>query len=135
MLKKKILQSPTLQKSVSVNTEVLDQLRELSQETKTNVLFDVIDIFLNEFPDRLHQLQVHFINKSWSELDRSAHHFKSSCYSIGAQNMALQCEAIEIGARKADEGSVSRAIEILKEESVCVERHLKNLRNNLKSVS
>lgn len=135
MPKKKALSSSVSQKSISVDTEVLNQLRELGREARTNIFFDVIDIFLSEFPDKIQQLQVHFKDKAWAELDRSAHYFRSSCYSIGAQKMALQCEAIEQGARKFDEVSVSRALEILREESISVENHLKNLRKNQKAVA
>ena len=46
-------------------------------------LADLVELFVDELPDRVDQLRAHFESENWSELERYAHQIKGAAGSYG----------------------------------------------------
>jgi HPt (histidine-containing phosphotransfer) domain-containing protein len=65
-------------------------------------LADLIELFVDELPERFARLRAHFDAGNWSELERFAHQIKGAAGSYGFDPLAPAAARLERAAAKHD---------------------------------
>jgi CheY-like chemotaxis protein/CHASE3 domain sensor protein len=77
----------------------LTQLRAMQQEGESDIVTELIDIFLEDTPPWLDALHHALREADPQALDRAGHSLRGSCAMIGAQRMADLCAEVQRKAR------------------------------------
>ena len=85
----------------------------------------LIDIFLNELPTYLREIQEALTTHDSELLHLKAHKFKGGCKNLGASRVVAWCEQLETCAQKQN---LQRAAEVFANE---IPREVKELREAL----
>jgi len=114
----------TAESSVPVlDDRVLAELQTLG----TDVLAEILDLFLVDVPARLTKLHDAVKTRSCDSVIREAHALKGSALGIGASRLAMLCAAIEHHAR---EGNIEQATA----RSSSLDREFAQVRDAMKAV-
>lgn len=87
----KVIEKPV----ISVDLEVLKKLDKFQDENNLNSLAEIIELFLHVTAKRLVTLQEALISDNVVVFERTAHTLRGSCLSLGVQQMAVLCAALE----------------------------------------
>jgi HPt (histidine-containing phosphotransfer) domain-containing protein len=80
-----------------VDESMLRELRELGDETDSDLVEQLLKVFLHEAPVRIGRIQrATALNDSF-ETRESAHHLKGMCRQLGLVRMAAVCQLLEDG--------------------------------------
>lgn len=79
----------------TLNSTVLDNLRELTSESGENLLTKAITLFTQSAPKEIDALQQALDQQDSVKLNKVAHSFKSACANLGAQSLADCSAALE----------------------------------------
>lgn len=90
-----------------VDYDYLEQLREIDRPGNPPVADELIGIFLDTAPGRLHAIEAALLGHDEGAARREAHGLKSTCLNVGARGMAQLCGQIETGKKEALLGFVS----------------------------
>lgn len=113
-------------------TTVLDPstLAELRDEG-SDLLLDLIEIFLRETPERLQLLANAAATGDYAQAERSAHTLKSSAAALGAESMRAVAAEAEAAAHSGQLDPVVPLIARLRREAEVVEAALRVERSKL----
>jgi two-component system, sensor histidine kinase len=89
-------QNPIIDKSQ------LESLRELSQPGEKDFVSELIDIFLQQSPLVLAELEAGVKNGDALTIEKLAHKFKGSCGNIGAVRLQKLCAELETLGRNKE---------------------------------
>lgn len=89
---------PTSQPKL-LDDQILKELEQMGQESQSNLLADVIAIFLKEGPAKIVSIRKLISENNLEMAGKQAHHFKSSCNGVGALTLANLCQEIEINCK------------------------------------
>lgn len=78
---------------------VISNLRELQQECQEDILSELIDMFLQESPQRIAELQQAIDKSDMKTLKQLSHKFKGTCGVLGARGMMNICAEMDQKAR------------------------------------
>ena len=78
-----------------IDAETIDALRSLQEEGDDDLLVELIDLFLQDAPDRIVAIRAAVATGDWARLAERAHSLKGSCGSLGAAQMAALCARLE----------------------------------------
>lgn len=81
-----------------LDTAALDELRDYGAE----ILIELIDIFLDDTPNRLRELQAAVMAGDAHATEQAAHALKSACAQLGAANLSTMCRDLEAKGRAGD---------------------------------
>ncbi|GAB4396067.1 MAG: hypothetical protein OHK0052_16800 [Anaerolineales bacterium] len=82
----------------AVDRATLNALADFMGENANQLISDLIQVFINDAPQRLHALHQAVENNDRTALVRNAHPLKSSSASLGALNLSAICQQIEAHA-------------------------------------
>lgn len=82
-----------------LDTETLAALRSLQEDGEDDLLAELIDLFLEDAPERLASIRAAVEASDWVGLAERAHSLKGSCASLGAVSMASLCGRLEAMGR------------------------------------
>jgi HPt (histidine-containing phosphotransfer) domain-containing protein len=111
----------------SVDPAALDGLRELNPEDPA-FLRELIDVFLEDVPKRLEELDKSLANNDASLLTRAAHTIKGSCSNFGATNLARISQEMEKQGKAGDFAGAAATLPALKAEFALVTQALQQYR-------
>jgi CheY-like chemotaxis protein/HPt (histidine-containing phosphotransfer) domain-containing protein len=105
-----------------VDPYVINQLRELSRETRTLFLEDLIRLFLEQAPPFIDQIKQSARIGDAPILSKAAHELKNMGLNLGAETLSNICTAIEKKGRTEDFSQIDSLIEKLEKtyEQTCV---------------
>jgi HPt (histidine-containing phosphotransfer) domain-containing protein len=83
----------------TLDTETLAALRSLQEDGEDDLLAELIDLFLEDAPERLDAIRQAVDASDWAGLAERAHSLKGSCASLGAVHMASLCARLEAMGR------------------------------------
>jgi two-component system sensor histidine kinase/response regulator len=83
-----------------VDSESLDNLRSLRMEGEPDPLAELVDLFLNDTPDRLAQMRDALQRADAMALESAAHSLKGSASNLGARVIANHCAKVMQCSRK-----------------------------------
>ena len=91
-------------KSEKAPTKLVDEskitfLQDVENPEDVDFFLELIDIYLDEFPQTLQLLKDALKNKNISQIQFEAHKMKGSCLTLGVENLADICHKIEADAK------------------------------------
>ncbi len=93
-----------------LDKEPLNELRKLGAEVETDLVSELVDLYLKDAPARLAALKEALIGGDAKTAEREAHTLKSSSAALGAQTMAAMCKEAEQLAHVSDLTAVRNAL-------------------------
>jgi HPt (histidine-containing phosphotransfer) domain-containing protein len=91
-------------------------LRDLQEQGEPDLVHELIALFLDGTPPRLHAIRAAADRREGPTLAQQAHLLKGSCAGLGARPMAEICEELEALGRREDLGQVGSAVDRLSAE-------------------
>jgi len=91
-IRPKLTEPPALE---SLDVARLEELAAMGQGAGTNIVRDLIDLFLADSPEQMRNLWQALRARDASALRATAHRFLSSVENIGARRMTVLCSEIE----------------------------------------
>jgi two-component system sensor histidine kinase/response regulator len=108
--------------NVSFDPARLEQLcDELDRASVTGMAGD----FLNEFSERVAEIQSLHVAAQWPELERAAHSLKGLCGTLGISQLAENFRILEMTAKAADVAATSDALNELEKNVAAAENALR----------
>jgi len=108
--------TPAAAKEKAVDTEVLTELRKLSETTGRDILGKSVRFFLSHTPENVTEMKRALTETDFERLKTNAHSLKSSSANLGATGLSKLCQQLEDTARESRVDSASeqlRAIEAM----------------------
>ncbi len=99
---KPVQSQSTLPSEPVLDQQTLENLRALRMPDEPDPLRELIELFLQDTPGRLENIQTAFKANNLAELEITAHSLKGSASNLGALKLASLCARIVDYARKAD---------------------------------
>ncbi|MEN9572305.1 MAG: hypothetical protein RL514_160 [Verrucomicrobiota bacterium] len=94
--------SPTPGADATLDFSVLATLRDLSEPGQPDPVVELIDLFLEDAPDRLHAMQTSLDRRDAEALKIAAHSLKGSARNLGAKPLGRICAELEHQTAAAD---------------------------------
>ena len=82
-----------------LDPRVIQELRELGGEDDPDLLADLVQMFLQDAPGRMKQIEEALASGDIKALEHAAHTLKSSSANIGARGLSAICKRMEELAR------------------------------------
>lgn len=92
--------SPGAHGDALLDQRVLQRLKDLGGDDDPGLFLELIDIFLQDAPQRIDEIRRGLEQGDVKLLERAAHTLKSSSANIGALQFAALCKRIEEGVRQ-----------------------------------
>ena len=86
----------------TLDLEVIEGLRELGGDDEPGLVLELIEMFLDDAPERLAEMTQGVDTGDLEMMVRSAHTLKSSAANMGAMLLSQICNAMEVAARDED---------------------------------
>lgn len=100
----------------TLDSTVLDNLREITTETGENLLTKAITLFVHSAPKEIDALQHALDQEDSLALTKIAHSFKSACANLGAQSLAECAASIEAIAKRGETLGVDVLLKTIKSD-------------------
>jgi HPt (histidine-containing phosphotransfer) domain-containing protein len=100
----------------SIDPQVIEGLRALSPEGGAEFLKELVDIYLQDTPERLTELELALARQDAPTVTRAAHTIKGSSSNFGAQELARLAQEIELAGKAANLTAAASAAPGLKAE-------------------
>jgi CheY-like chemotaxis protein/HPt (histidine-containing phosphotransfer) domain-containing protein len=117
---------PTAVDHVSLDDRALKNLRDLGGD---DFLGEVIDAFLADAPELMATLRRSLDEQSAEELRRAAHTLKSNGATLGAEQFAERCRALEQRAKAGELNGASQVVDRIEQEYRPLAETLSTLRS------
>jgi two-component system sensor histidine kinase/response regulator len=101
---------PVASENAVFDDNVLNALRQLQRAGRPDIVQRTLDLYLENAPRLLRELQDGAANGDVATLGRASHMLKSNSANVGALKLASRCNELETLARA---GSVARAAELV----------------------
>jgi PAS domain S-box-containing protein len=95
-------QASTSAQDATLDFTVLATLRDLSEPGQPDPVVELIDLFMEDAPDRLHAMQTSLDRRDAEALKIAAHSLKGSAKNLGAKPLAKCCAELERQTHAAD---------------------------------
>ncbi len=113
-----------------IDSNTLAALRSLQEEGEDDLLVELIDLFLQDAPERISAIGEAVAVRDWERIGERAHSLKGSCASLGAVQMSLLCARLEaMGRDMAPRGEAAEAYAELERQYGQVRLALERERN------
>lgn len=96
-----------------LDLEVLKAFEKVKSDDGSNLLIELIDLYLQGTSERLSAMRDAADERDWDQLKRNAHTLKGSSSSIGLRQIARNCQDLE-EALSSSTGDVNTLISLLK---------------------
>ena len=110
----------------AVDPDVLDSLRELGGQDDPELFIELVQIFLDDTPQRMQQIQEALANDDAESLGAAAHALKSSCANLGAMTLSNLFRDIEFAGKEQDMERAAPLVGRSAEEYERVEEELRS---------
>jgi PAS domain S-box-containing protein len=88
-----------LHRQTLLDSNAIQILSELSEQTGRNLVSEVIDLFLEHSPSQLQKLSDAISAQNFKQLEMAAHRLKGAALNVGAKRVADLCHLLEESAR------------------------------------
>jgi two-component system, sensor histidine kinase and response regulator len=112
-----------------LDRRTIARLHELKNSPDDRIVAEIIDLFLEDSPQRVSEITRAFAMGDAEALARAAHALKSSCGNVGAMRMLGLCSEIEVIGRRAEVRSAGERITEVASEFQRVKRALEQERD------
>ena len=112
----------------AVDMEVLNAFEELQRDDGSDLIVELIDLYLLDAAKRVSQIREASIATEWVLLKRAAHNLKGSSGNLGVRQVAEICQKLEWVDRHDSPTAVAALIQLLEYESAMASSSLLALR-------
>ena len=112
----------------SVNMEVLNAFEELQLDDGSDLIVELIDLYLQDLPQRVREIHEASIKAEWALLRRAAHGLKGSSGNLGVRHVAEICEKLERMDSHDSPTAVAALLRLLEYESAMASASLAAVR-------
>lgn len=78
-----------------IDLSVLTSFEEAQCEGEPDLIVELIDLYLSDFPQQLSAMKDCVLNGNQNSLNRCAHNLKGSSANLGVKSIAVLCEELE----------------------------------------
>ncbi len=96
-----------------IDMGVVQELIELCDDGDPELLLDLVEMFLEDAPNRVRSILEAARSADLEEVERAAHSLKGSAGNLGAKQLQDVAELLQVAGRKADAASIDRLLEPL----------------------
>lgn len=111
----------------ALDPRVIERLRQLTPQGESDVLKEILTLFLEEVPKKLRALQAALAAGDAPQAASVAHSLKGSSGNIGASSLMAMCRRVDDLARAGDLASVAPLVASLTSEYHRVELEITHL--------
>jgi HPt (histidine-containing phosphotransfer) domain-containing protein len=90
--------SPSKTATDVLDFEVLKAFEKVKSEDGSDIVVELIDLYLNSTPQRIQQIKLASAATDWILLERAAHTLKGSSSTLGLHPIARVCQELENAA-------------------------------------
>lgn len=90
-----------------LDAAVLQGLKDLGGDDDPGLFLELIDLFLQDAPQRMQEIERGLAQDELPVLERAAHTLKSSSANIGAMTLSSLCRQMEEQARKHEKAGLA----------------------------
>ena len=108
--------TPAPADEATLDFSVLAMLRDLSEPGQPDAVVELIDLFLEDAPDRLQAMQTSLESRDQEALKIAAHSLKGSAKNLGAKPLGKICAKLEQQALAADWDNVLLTLKAIGQE-------------------
>jgi HPt (histidine-containing phosphotransfer) domain-containing protein len=120
--------SPSGITSDAVNMELLNAFEELQLGDGSDLIVELIDLYLLDAAQRVKEIREASIETQWVLLKRAAHTLKGSSSSLGVRHVAETCERLERMDGDDSPQTVADLVRLLEYESAMASESLAAVR-------
>ena len=100
----------------AVDMEVLNAFEELQEDHESDLIVELIDLYLTDAPQRLLAIREAAFANEWLLLKRAAHNLKGSSANLGIRQVAETCRKLEGTDYELSTESVEKLLQQLDHE-------------------
>jgi HPt (histidine-containing phosphotransfer) domain-containing protein len=100
-----------------LDMEMLNAFEELQVDDGSDLIVELIDLYLQDLPQRVTKIREAAIATEWVLLKRVAHALKGSSGSLGIRHVAEICQKLEWLDRHDSPGTVAALLRLLEYEA------------------
>lgn len=101
----------------AVDMELLNAFEELQLDDGSDLIVELIDLYLLDAAERVSQIREASIATEWISLRRAAHNLKGSSGNLGIRKVAEICQKLEWMDRHDSPDTVANLVRLLEYES------------------
>ena len=101
----------------AVDMELLNAFEELQLDDGSDLIVELIDLYLSDAAQRVSQIREASIATEWVLLKRAAHNLKGSSANLGVRKVAEICQKLEWMDRHDSPETVAVLVQLLEYES------------------
>jgi HPt (histidine-containing phosphotransfer) domain-containing protein len=101
----------------AVDMELLNAFEELQADDGSDLIIELIDLYLLDAVERVTQIREAAISTEWVLLKRAAHNLKGSSANLGVRHVAEICQKLEWMDRHDSPQTVAVFVRLLEYES------------------
>ena len=110
-----------------IDMAVVDELIELSDGGDPDLLVDLIEMYLQDGPHKLAEIDAGLAKQDWGRVERAAHSLKGAAGNLGAMMVFGDCDTVEEASKAHELETVQRSATELREHFAEAEVALKDL--------
>ena len=99
--------------STAINMEIVEELLSLSEDGDPELLVDLIQIYLDDGPTKLHEITEGLDTQDYDRVERAAHSLKGSAGNLGAVFVQQDCDDLQRASRQHSFAEVQTSVERL----------------------
>jgi HPt (histidine-containing phosphotransfer) domain-containing protein len=108
----------------AVDLEVLNAFEELQSDDGSDLIVELIDLYLLDAPQRVRQISEASVAAEWIVLKRTAHNLKGSSGSLGLRKVAETCQRLEQMDGQDSPQTVAALVQLLEYEAAMASAEL-----------
>lgn len=120
-------------KSEAVDMTLLNSFEELQLDDGSDLIVELIDLYLQELPQRVAEIREASIETEWVLLKRATHALKGSSGNLGVRHVAETCEKLERMDCHDAPQTVAAVVRLLEYESAMATASLSAVRQRRQS--
>lgn len=113
-----------------IEIEIENKAKKWIDEYGEDFLVELIDVYLNDTPNRLRQLRQAFDGDDTATFVREAHTLKSSSANVGAMGLSALAKEMEFAGRDGEIEKMATELNRLEEEFAQVKAVLETVRGS-----
>ncbi len=114
--------------SNAVDMELLNTFEELQLNDGSDLIVELIDLYLQELPQRVTEIREASFETEWVLLKRAAHNLKGSSGNLGVRKVAEICQKLEWMDRHDSPQTIAALVQLLEYESAMASASLMAVR-------
>lgn len=98
-----------------INMDVVEELLSLSEDGDPELLVDLIQMYFEDAPHKLREINQGLADQDWDRVERAAHSLKGSAGNLGAVFVQQDCEALQLASRNQELDSMVEGVSKLQQ--------------------